>query len=292
MENALSQRRAMAGWLAAIVGMAMFSGCAQPTAGPERVAAKRSAEIDAINRDPVGYLRRLHERCDALTQYRLKFYRQERLGLIPSLGEMEEIDASFRKEPFSVKFEWADPKMPYYESVYVAGQNNNKLLVRERRGMLFAPPQLRTVDVDLPVKLGMAKNPITAFGLANIAYRTLAPFEDEKLKKVMTVNCEGVVDLEPTGRPAYHLVIERPPTEGYRYTRQDFYVDVATGWPAGTNLWLKDGQLDARYRYAAVDTDVELSDQDFQVQPPASQPGKTGTKPTGAQSSRPSQVVR
>jgi len=281
MEKALSGRGVLAGWAVPIVAIVILSGCAQSMTGPERAAAKRSAEVDAINRDPVGYLRRLYQRCDALEQYRLKFYRQERLGLIPSLGEMEEIDAAFRKEPFSVKFEWADPKMPYFESVYAAGQNDNKLLVRERRGILLAPPQLRAVDVDLPVKLGMAKNPITAFGLANIAYRTLAPFEDEKLKKVMTVNCEGIVDLEPTGQRAYHLVIERPPTKGYRYTRQDFYVDVSTGWPAGTDLWLKDGQLDARYRYAAVNTDVELTDQDFKTKPPASQPGKTRTKPPG-----------
>ena len=247
------------------------SGCAPPVAGPGM--GRTTEGVRAINRDPVGYLRQLYARCEQLEQYRLKFYRQERLGFIPTLGEMEEIDASFRKRPFSVKFEWPDAKMPYYESVYVEGRNNNMLLIRERRGLLLAPPQVRIINVDLPVKIGKARNPITFFGLANTARRTLEPFEDAKLKKVMTITCKGVVDLEPTRRPAYHLRIERPPTEGYRYTRQDFYVDVATGLPAGTDLWLRNGSLDARYRYADVDANVQLADEDFQISQPASQPG-------------------
>ena len=245
-------------------------GCAQPVAGPGM--GRTTEGVEAINRDPVDYLRQLYARCEHFDQYRLKFYRQERLGLIPTLGEMEEINASFRKRPFSVKFEWPDAKMPYYESVYVEGRNNNMMLIRERRGLLLAPPQVRIIDVDLPVKIGKARNPITVFGLANMVRRTLEPFEDPKLKKVMTITCAGVVDLDPTKRPAYHVCIKRPPAEGYRYTRQDLYVDVATGLPAGTDLWLRNGALDARYRYADVDPTVQLTDADFQISQPASQP--------------------
>ena len=208
----------------------------------------------------------------------MKFYRQERLGLIPTLTEMEAMNAAFRKQPFSVKFEWADEKMPYFESAYVEGKNDNKLVIRERKGLLLSPPQIRIIDVDLPAKIGKAKNPITSFGLANIVRRTLEPLESPQGKN-MTVRCEGVVNLDPTGRPAYHLHIERPPTPGYRYTRQDFYVDVETGWPAGTDLWLPDGQLDARYRYAAVDTKVQLTDKDFVVKPAASSPAQKPAKP-------------
>jgi hypothetical protein len=262
--------------LAVSVAVIATSGCAQPVAGPGM--GRTTEGVRAINRDPVGYLRQLCARCEQLEQYRLKFYRQERLGLIPVLGPMEEINASFRKRPFSVKFEWPDPKMPYYESVYVDGRNNNLLLIRERRGLLLAPPQVRIIDVDLPVKIGKARNPITVFGLANMVRRTLEPFEDAKLSKVMTITCPGVVDLEPTCRPAYHLRIQRPPTAGYRYTRQDFYVDVATALPAGTDLWLRSGNLDARYRYADVNTNAHLTDEDFRLSkdhpPPQTKPAQ------------------
>jgi len=253
-----------------VVMLAVAAGCAGPSASPQE---KRIGQFDAryikegkrIEADPVAWLRELKQRCDALEQYRLRFYRQERLGLIPALTEVEDIQASYRKQPFSVKFEWHDEKMPYYESVYVAGQNNDKLLVRERHGLLLFPPQVRILNLDDPVKLGKAKNPVTAFGLAQISDRTLVPFDDPKLRGVMTIRYEGLVDLEPCVHPAHHLRIERPPTEGYRYTAQDFYVDAETRLPAGTDLWLKNGSLDARYRYSEVDPNVNLTDADFRL---------------------------
>lgn len=254
----------------AITLLVLVYGCA----GPDEVRKAQRVETPdmryaregkQIEKDPIAWLRKLKRQCDALDQYQLRFYRQERLGLIPSLGTMEDIRASYRKQPFSVKFEWHDEKMPYYESVYVAGQNNNKLLVRERHGLLLLPPQVRILNLDDPVKFGKAKNPVTAFGLAEITTRTLAPFDDPKLRGIMTLRYEGLVDLEPTHCHAHHLRIERPPTEGYRYTAQDFYVDAETHLPAGTDLWLKNGQLDARYRYSEVDPNVHLTDANFRL---------------------------
>jgi hypothetical protein len=81
----------------------------------------------------------------------------------------------------------------------------------------------------------------------------------------MEIRYAGVTELEPMGIPAHHLVITRPPMPGYRYTRQDFFIDARTGLPAGTNLWLPNDQLEARYRYADVETDVEFTDEDFQL---------------------------
>jgi len=253
-----------------VVMLAVLAGCAAPgdmrhetrIETPDMQYAREGKRIEAA---PVTWLRDLKERCDALDQYTLRFHRQERLGLIPTLGQVEDIRASYRHKPFSVKFEWPDEKMPYYESVYVTGQNNNKLLVRERHGILMFPPQVRILNLDDPVKLGKAKNPVTAFGLAEITTRTLAPFDDPKLQEIMTIRYQGLVDLDPFHRPAHHLRIERPPTEGYRYTAQDFYVDAETHLPAGTNLWLKNGSLDASYRYSEVNPNVELTNDDFKL---------------------------
>ena len=251
-----------------VAAMAVICGCAGPNAVRQEMRidtpeARYTRDGERIKAGPVEYLRELKQRCDKLEQYRLTFYRQERLGLIPTLGPVEEIHASFRKQPFSVKFEWHDEKMPYYESVYVAGHNNNKLLIRERHGLFVFPPQVRILNLDDPVKLGKAKNPVTAFGLAQVSARTLEPFDDPKLRGVMTIRYEGLVDLEPFHRPAHHLRIERPPMKGYRYTVQDFYIDAETKLPAGTDLWLKNGKLDARYRYTDLDANVTLTDADF-----------------------------
>ncbi|HOW70429.1 MAG TPA: DUF1571 domain-containing protein [Phycisphaerae bacterium] len=254
---------------AAIAIMTILGGCGAPGAKIEsRVETPQeqyAREGQRIAADPVACLRRLKTRCDAMEQYQLTFYRQERLGVVPQLTDMEIIRARFRKTPFSVKFEWDDERMPFFESVYVAGQNDGKLLIRERHGLLFMPPQVRILDADLPTRIGKAKNPITSFGLAQVTSRSLDAFDDPKTAKVMTIKYEGVVDLDPMHRPAHHLVVQRPPMPGYQYTRQDFYIDAETLLPSGTDLWLKDGTLDARYRYTDVRERTDFTDADFRL---------------------------
>jgi len=223
---------------------------------------KDSADMNA---DPVGFLRELYGRTDALGQYRLTFSREERFGFLPKLGSMEKILVAFRKAPFSVKFEWDDPESDYFECIYIDGKNECKLVVRERKGLLGFAPQVRAVNVMDPVTFGRSKNPITDFGLAQIVRRTLFPFDDPEVAKVTTIRYEDIVDLEPTKRPSHHLCITCPPMEAFRYTRRDFYVDAQTLLPAGTDLYTADGKLDASYRYADINTDVTLTDADFRL---------------------------
>ena len=253
---------------AALVSLVLLIGCADPSPVPHRdgnVPRRYADEARRIDADPVNYLRELAERCRTLEQYRLIFHRQERLGGV--LQPMERIVALYRREPHSVSFQWEDPQAPYCQAVYVQGRDNDKLLIRERKGILFMPPQDRMLDVEDVVELGRSRQPITAFGLEQLIDRTLAPFDDPELAPVMTITYKGVVHLEPTGRPAHHLHITRPPLPGVQYTQQDFYVDVDTGWPAGTDLWLENGQLDARYLYSDIDTEVSLADWDFELGP-------------------------
>lgn len=244
---------------------------------PEQRHARMACEIQA---DPVKFLRQVACRTAGMEQYRCTFYRQERGGLPPRLGAMEEIRAGFRKQPFGVKFVWDDENMPYYESVYAQGENSNKLIVRERKGALpFVPPMVRVMDVMFPVKLGKSKNPITDFGLARLMQRTLLPFDDPNVVKVMTVKYQGLVTLDPIGRPSHHLRIDRPKTKITNYTRQDLYFDADTLLPDGTDLYLPNEVLDVRYRYTDVDTNVQLADTDFRLS--KAHPAQPATKPVG-----------
>lgn len=258
--------------LGTLVGLyvGLTAGCAKPTVkGPERIEtpeARYARDGQRIEADPVAFLREVQKKVVAFDQYRLTFYRQERWGIPAALGPMEEIQAVFRARPFSVHFAWNDEKMPFYESVYVQGQNDSKLIVRERKGaFLFVPPQVRVLDPMFPVKIGKAKNPITDFGLARIMERTLLPFENPEIRKVTTIKYVGVVNLDPINRPVHYLRIERPKTPGLAYTRQDFYIDAETLLPAGTDLWLPGNELDVRYRYTQVDPSVTLTDADFRL---------------------------
>ncbi|GMV96665.1 MAG: hypothetical protein AMXMBFR83_10270 [Phycisphaerae bacterium] len=247
-------------------------GCAGPAPRPEppreadplaTTPEPYRSEALAIMADPVAYLRRVHDRAEALEHYRLTFYRQERFG--NRLREAEKIDALFRKHPFSVKFTWPEPD-DYYESVYVAGENDDKLIVRERKGALpLLPPTVRRINPQDAVVLGRARNAITDFGLARVARRTLLPFEPATGDPRATARYLGFVELEPQKCPAYHLRIERPPGRDVQYTRNDFYIDARTLLPAGVDLYLPSGDLDARYRYADVDSSVRLTDADFRI---------------------------
>lgn len=260
------------------------AGCAGPVQvirAPRRIETpgeRYARQGERIAENPLAFLREVAQRTAKLDEYRLTFYRQERLGLPPQLGPMEEIQAAFRRKPFSVKFEWESKDMPYYESVYVEGENENQLLIRERKGLLpFLPPTVRSIDVMLPVKLGKSKNPITDFGLERMVQRTLLPFEDPEVARQSTTAYEGVVNLEPMNRPAYHIRITRPKLPGLNYTRQDLYFDAQTLLPAGTDLYLPNDVLGSRYRYANVRTDVNLTDADFRLSKghPATQPAKS-----------------
>lgn len=255
----------------------MLGGCAAPqpkeqppveqVPGQAEVKEDRYADVSArIAENPVAFLREVAERTSQLKAYRLTFYRQERLGLPAQLGPLEEMRAAFRQDPFSVKLEWPGDDAPYYESVYDQGQSKGQMTIRERKGALpFLPPTTRTIDIMFPVKIGKSKNPITDFGLRRIMERTLLPFDDPEVAKVMTVTYKGVVNVEPMNRPAHYIRIDRPKTAGLAYTRQDVYIDAETLLPAGTDLFLPGDVLDARYRYSDVRTDVQLTDADFRM---------------------------
>jgi len=254
--------------LAFLLTFAIGCGGGVKVEAPKRISEAADPHLkegNKIKADPVGYLKKLYARCEALEQYRLTFYRQERGNLFLRMGTMEEMKARFRKEPFSVKFDWNNPDSDYFESVYVAGANNDKLMVRQRKGFFGMAPKVLVLNVSDPVTWGKSKNPITNFGLAQVTGRTLKPFEDPEVVKVMTIKYQGVVDLDPMHSPAHYLLIERPKIEGLDYTRQDFYIDAETNLPAGTDLWLPNGLLDARYRYADVDTNISFSNNDFKL---------------------------
>lgn len=257
-------------------GLVILGGCAQPEPMVERVeqgprvsvAPAYQAEADRIQDGPEDYIRAQFDRCDGLQKYRCRFFRQERLGLIPKLTPLEEMWVWFRKEPFSVKFEWIEPERydgQYFESVYVEGENEDKVVVRERRGVFPFPPQVRQVPLMLPVQVGRAKRPVTDFGLARMLYRTLEPIDDPELHDDITFEYLGVTEDEIIGRPVHHLAIHRPVRSGWVHAKQDLYIDAETTLPAGTDLWLESGDLDGRYRYTDIDLDPTFDAQTFRL---------------------------
>ncbi len=263
----------MVGFACGLVAACVVAGCQAPPGGKSGfpgVTAPRvyGTTAEQIARDPVAFLRQVKLRCDAIPKYRLTFYRQERLGVLQTLGKLEKIGVTFRADPFAVRFVWEDPGSPFVESLYVAGQNDDKLLVRERRGFLGLPPTTYQLDPMAPVRLGQAKRPITDFGLSKLMARTTATIDSPPGGVPARIDYPGLTRVEQTGQEAHHLVIMRAVAPGHPHPRQDLWIDAKTDLPAGTALYLADGRLDGLYLYADVRPDDSISDRDFRIAAP------------------------
>ena len=139
-------------WPASILflGGLAIGGCAVPRTGSglaalDKVEEGYRREVSRFNKDPRAYLNRIKARCDQLERYTLVFVRRERLGmLVKSLGPAERIRAQFRARPFAVHFRWLSEDSKYAEALYVENENDGRLLIRERRGLLGRPPGVVT----------------------------------------------------------------------------------------------------------------------------------------------------
>ena len=138
------------------------------------------------------------------------FIRQERRGLANTLRPPQNIRATFRADPFSVKFQWLDQDSTYTQLVYVAGQHDNKLRVRQRKGLFgLAPSTLKLNPMDT-VTLGASRNPITDFGLARLIQRALRSVEVAKDHGGATVEYIGTHHLPDIDVTVHRIDITYP----------------------------------------------------------------------------------
>lgn len=206
-----------------------------------------AAEERAVRADPIGYLREAERRAGVLREYHVTFVRQERLGLVPSLRPAERIAADFRVSPLSVKFVWMDPDSEYRECVFFAGRNDDKVVLLARRGLLGLPAQPAAYDPMDGVRFWRTRNPITDFGVHRMIVRTLKRYDDAAALGGARLTYVGQRMVENT--LVRHFEVHYPKADPFPNKRQDLFIEVASGVPVGTNLWLPDGKLDATYLY-------------------------------------------
>ena len=282
----------LAGVLSAV--LAMVVGCEQPvktpTTKPTESAKPNHDRIgDVIRRDPVGYLESCLDRCKKIDAFTTTFYRRERLGIVPALRPVERILAKWRRSPLSIKFDLPDDTSEYAESVYVEGQNDNKLKVLPRHGLLGLPPTVGSFPVSWSILFHKAKNPITDFGPQRMLERTLYKIGLARKEKIpgQIIEYKGVVELQITGQVAHHIQITNPNHRDFPHAKQNLYIDAELQIPAGSYLWTKDGLLDAMYLYADMTPNAQLTDADFTIKgppkkaPPSKAKPKAAPKPAG-----------
>lgn len=256
--------------------LCIASGCGQPVemvkakaAGPSK--PKHEDIGDVIRRDPVAYLRACHQRCLKIDQLAATFYLQERLGIVPTLRPVERLLAKWRREPLSIKFDMLDETSEYAQSLYIHGQNDNKLKVLPRKGLLGLPPTIGSFPVSWSILFHKAKNPITDFGPQRMLERTLKKVDLARSEKIpgQVITYKGIVKLDITGQVVHHIEIINPVHRDFKHVRQDLYIDVKLQIPAGSHVWNKPDELDAMYLYADMNLNATFTDEDFKIHLPA-----------------------
>lgn len=269
-------KRAMEWFLLCLIALlGMIGSCARPSSPPVAAriearpapvsgltAAEADTRADRVRQDPAGYLRQVLAKCGELKQYALEFTRYERRGLLNRLQGPEHIQCWFRRDPFSVRMKWLDEDMKYLESTYVAGQFDNQVrfVTRWAIPLLLPPPAVNKVDLRTPVIWGESKRPMTDFGLERLMEQTVTSMDGAGDAVVVTY--QGLFELPETGATVHHIRLVYSDAQ-HPVPIQELYIDTKNDVPSGTVLKHTDGRIDAAYFYKDLDTNVQLTDQDF-----------------------------
>lgn len=181
----------------------------------------------------------------------------------------QKMDMKFRQNPFSVYFHGHSKRKEGREVIFVAGQNDGKLIVHEvGLKAIVGTMNLKPGD---PKVMATNRYPITNVGIAKIIESAIDIWKNEK-KTLDPANIEvrivrsvqvGTVECEAVEVAHHH---EQP---GLIYQVGRVYVDKQTrlpvqaelyGWPATPG---DEPPLLEQYTYTNVSTNVGLSSADF-----------------------------
>lgn len=252
---------------------AIMSGCGPKVDIVETGPLSEDPEtaMRRINADPVHFFQQTLARTRRVKTLRMKFQRQERLGVFGELRPIEHITAEYRDDPFSVHFTWTDQASDYLQCVYIEGENDNRVALLPRKGPFGLPPRVGNYDPQLGVTFAKTRNPITDFGPRRLMERTLdrmtkaEPFGGTDIKLI------GIKEIGPALEPCYQFELVFPPKDEFAAKLQDLYIHTRTGLPVATFVWKgvdleRNGDtLEAMYFYGEIEANVPLSDSPFAI---------------------------
>ncbi len=160
---------------------------------PTKAQMKRLAETD-----PVAFLEACIRRYDREVKgYRCVLHKQERLD--GKLQPSEEIDVQFREKPFSVLMDWREGARLAKKTLYVKGENKDKVEVK-LNGLLAIAGIVERDPVGEDARKS-SRIPITEFGIQIGSERTLAAWQKAEQQNALHVEYSGRSEGEGGGRP-------------------------------------------------------------------------------------------
>lgn len=204
--------------------------------------------------DPIAFVRACIRRYDREVKgYNVTLLKTERIA--GKLYAPETIAVQFREQPFSVFFDWKAGARQAKRTLYVRGENNDKLLVKPAglAGLIGIVER----DADGADARKGGRYPLTEFGMKYGMQRTIAAWTNASKQNSLHVAYLGVKPIKELGeRSCYVLQRTRyraPEEDGVsQYTT---YIDKETWLQTGSILKRADGELVAEYFF----TDIELN---------------------------------
>ncbi len=196
--------------------------------------------------------------------YECTFIKRELIGKKLHKTSMK---MKFREEPFSVYLKFLDTNAGR-EVLYVKGQNNNNLLVRE--------PGFKAVLGVIPLSPtgsdAMAENryPITSIGMKYMLNRVITQWEMEAKFGGTTVQKRPDSKLPVTGEvcTVYESIHDKP-AKDFKFHTTRLWIEDKTGLPIGCQQFAfpgkheKEPPMVEEYFYSDVKVNRNLTDADF-----------------------------
>lgn len=244
---------------------------AQTRAEPVKVSTTKAAADEKPSVDeshplyaPLRVALQSREALKEVQDYECTFIKRELIGKKLQKTTMK---MKFREEPFSVYLKFVDANAGR-EVLYVKGQNNNNLLVRE--------PGFKAVLGVIPLSPtgpdAMAENryPITTIGLKQMLNRVISQWESEARFGGTTVQKRPDSKLPISGEvcTVYETSHAKPAKE-FNFHTTRLWIDDVTGLAIGCQQFGfpgkndKDLPLVEEYFYSGLKTNVKLSNADF-----------------------------
>jgi hypothetical protein len=244
---------------------------AAPAPAPKAPADKTKRPLDSagmeklFHSDPVAFITACVDRYDREVRgYRVTLAKRERVRwkgkvhpLYPPAGKPPEVvRCCFREKPFSVLMDWKQGARKAQKTLWVKGENDNKLLVR--------PASWRTLFVSLTSRDPLedearetSRYPITEFGIQVGMRRTQDAWKRAKKRGDLKLLWGGEKRLpELNNRPCWEIKrVDYTKPEDDGIVGATIYFDPETWLQVGSILVGENDQLIATYFF----TDLELN---------------------------------
>ncbi|MCC6421013.1 MAG: DUF1571 domain-containing protein [Gemmataceae bacterium] len=221
-----------------------------PNTSP-RYESEQVGKGDLAGRDPVVFVRKCLEHYDRQIEgYSLTMRKRERIG--GKLNPREVIDIHFKDRPHSVFFDWVVNPRKAQRVLYVAGQNNDQLLVLPAGALRILGVVVRDVDSEDARQSG--RYPITEFGLRKAMQRVAINWKKAQDAKALHVEYLGIHKVPEAGNRPCHKFrrtkYAHPEDDGV--TELILYIDTEHLLQVGSILKDENGELIGEYYFSNI----------------------------------------